>query len=206
MPATHDVLDALARIAGEWRWLAIGWHVAAVVAASFLLVKAASPQRAVAVMVALPLISVSGLAWWSGNPFNGTIFAVLTVVLLAQASRLEDRPLQSASPAIVAVGSILVIFGLVYPHFLAGGSRWPYLYAAPFGLIPCPTLSAITGVSLLAAGFGSRAWRFTLGLVALAYGVIGVVVLDVAIDAVLIAGAVLLLTARRRYEATVSAA
>ena len=195
MPAATDVLDSLARIAGEWRWMAIGWHAAAVVAALVLLMRLARRQRAVAMIVALPLISVTGLAWWSGNPFNGTIFAVLTVALLVEASRLENRPLQTASPAIVAVGSILVIFGLVYPHFLQDGSRWSYLYAAPFGSIPCPTLSVITGTSLAAGVFGSRAWGLTLGVVALAYGAIGVAVLGVVIDAALVVGALLLLTA-----------
>lgn len=195
MPATVDVLDSLARIAGEWRWLAIAWHVAAIVAASVLLIRPARRQRAVAKIVTLPLISVSGLAWWSGNPFNGAMFAVLTAALLVDASRIEDRPLQFASAMLVTAGSMLVIFGLVYPHFLPDGSRWSYLYAAPFGLIPCPTLLVMTGVSLIAGVFGSRAWGFTLGVVALAYGVIGVAVLGVVIDAALIAGALLLLAA-----------
>lgn len=195
MPAAIDVLDSLARIAGEWRWLAIAWHLAAVVAALVLLKRPARRQRVVATIVVLPLMSVSGLAWWSGNPFNGTIFAVLTVALLVEASRLEDRPLQSASPALVAAGSILVSFGLVYPHFLPDGSQWSYLYAAPFGLIPCPTLSVVTGASLVAGVFGSRAWGLMLGVAALAYGAIGVAVLGVVIDAALVAGALLLLTA-----------
>ena len=205
MPATADILDSLGRIAREWRWIAIGWHAAAAIAATVLLIKRPSRgQRVPAIVVALPLVSVTALAWWSGNPFNGTIFTVLTVALVLEAGRLEDRPLHSASPASVAAGSILVIFGLVYPHFLPDGSQWSYLYAAPFGLIPCPTLSVVTGASLAAGVFGSRAWGFTLGVVALAYGVIGVVVLGVAIDAVLFAGAVLLLAAaallRRRLH------
>jgi hypothetical protein len=196
MPATVDVLDSLARIAREWRGMAIGWHAAAAIAVLVLLIKRPSRgQRVPAIAVTVPLASVAALAWWSGNPFNGTIFTVLTVALVVEASRLEDRPLQSASPASVAVGSILVIFGLVYPHFLPDGSQWSYLYAAPFGLIPCPTLSVMTGASLAAGVFGSRAWGFTLGVVGLVYGVIGVLVLGVAIDTALVVGAVVLLAA-----------
>lgn len=193
MPATIDVLDSLARIAREWRSLAIAWHVAVIVAAPVLLMKPARRQRAVARTVALPLISVSGLAWWSSNPFNGTVFAALTAALMVGASRLEDRPPQLASAMLVTAGSMLVIFGLVYPHFLPDGSQWSYLYAAPFGLIPCPTLSVMTGVSLIAGVFGSRAWGFALGAIALAYGVIGVAVLGVMIDVALVAGALVLL-------------
>lgn len=201
MPATIDILDSLAKISSEWRWMAICWHAAAVIAAVVLLSKPPlRVQRLLAIGVAFPLISVTGLAWWSGNPFNGTLLAALTVALLVEASRLEDRPLQTGSTAIVTAGSTLVIFGLVYPHFLSDGSRWSYLYAAPFGLIPCPTLSVMSGVSLVAGAFGSRAWAFTLGVVALAYGVIGVAVLGVAIDAALIAGALLLLGAARRGQ------
>jgi hypothetical protein len=176
-------------------WRSAGTRSPRSPAAVLLIKRPSRGQRVPAIAVALPLVSVTVLAWWSGNPFNGTIFAVLTVAIVVEASRLEDRPLDSASPASVAAGSILVIFGFVYPHFLPDGSQWSYLYAAPFGLIPCPTLSVMTGASLAAGVFGSRAWGFTLGVVALAYGVIGVVVLGVAIDAALVAGAVLLLAA-----------
>ena len=65
-------------------------------------------------------------------------------------------------------------------------------YESPFGLIPCPTLSLLVGVSLFADGFGSRAWMWCLTLVAAFYGVLGTVALSVWIDALLLAGALLL--------------
>ena len=107
MPPTVVVLDSLAKIAAEWRWLAIAWHVAAVVAASVLIVKPARRQRAVAGIVTLPLISVSALAWWSGTRLNGAMFAALTAALLVDASRVEDRPLRFASAMLLIAGSML---------------------------------------------------------------------------------------------------
>jgi len=53
MPTTIDVLDSLARIAGEWRGLATAWR--------------------------------------SGNPFNGTVFAVVAAALLFETRGLEAR-------------------------------------------------------------------------------------------------------------------
>ena len=67
-----------------------------------------------------------------------------------------------------------------------------YVYAAPFGLVPCPTLTVLVGVSLFAGSFGSRPWAAVVAGASLIYGVIGVAVLGVWIDVVLIAGAMVL--------------
>ena len=71
----------------------------------------------------------------------------------------------------------------------------------PLGLLPCPTLGFLLGVSLLRRNFDSKMWAMLIGPVGLFYGVIGVFVLDVTIDWFLIAGAAALFVREKRlYE------
>jgi hypothetical protein len=90
-------------------------------------------------------------------------------------------------------GAILFGFGWVYPHFLQTPSIAPYLYASPLGLIPCPTLAAVTGIGLMTAGFGSLPWMLVIGAAGAFYGVVGALLLGVSLDWVLLAGAALML-------------
>lgn len=191
MPPSAAILESLAIVSNEWRWLAIAWH-AAVIATVIGTWRRPPIVRAVATLTIAPVISVGAVAWWSGNPFTGGLFACLAVLMAVIALRLPVIAIVAGSHAMVAAGVVLMIFGLVYPHFLRAESWVEYLYAAPFGLVPCPTLAVLAGVSLLAGSFGSRAWAATIAGAALIYGVIGVAVLGVWIDAVLIAGGVVL--------------
>lgn len=192
MPSTDQILAGLTSIANEWQLLAIIWHVYFAVLAGGLLLGMRPPMRVAGVLLALPLFSVSGLAWMTGNPFNGAIFALFGIALVVIALRLPDEALTIAPTWIAAVGAALFVFGWVYPHFLATSSYWPYLYAAPTGLVPCPTLSIVIGMSLIVGGFDSRTWSWVLGAVSLFYGVFGAVRLGVTIDFVLLVGALLL--------------
>jgi hypothetical protein len=89
----------------------------------------------------------------------------------------------------------LAVFGWFYPHFLAT-DRWiAYAYAAPLGLLPCPTLSAVIGITLILDFLGSRSWALTLAAAGLVYGVIGVFALGVMLDYALVAGALAALAA-----------
>lgn len=185
------ILASAAAIATEWRWLAIVWHAlfALLLAAIFAL--RFREQRAIAVMTALPVASVAALAWWNGNPFNGTLFAVTAMALFAVASALPSRPIALGSPWAVGAGACCCALAWGYPHFLSG--PWTqYLYAAPLGLLPCPTLALCIGVSLITRGFGSMRWAVLVFSMALTYGVIGVFTLGVSIDWALIIGAVML--------------
>lgn len=195
MPTANEILGLAARIANEWRWLAIVWHLVAAAAIVGALLGFRPSQRFVGIGASAPLMSVGALAFWSGNPFNGTVFALLSVMLVYEATRLDRRPVVVAWPVAALAGSLLVVFGLTYPHFLITESWWEYLYASPFALVPCPTLAAVAGVSLMFGSFRSRRWAYILAIATMVYGLIGVVVLGVAIDAVLIAGAVFLFAA-----------
>jgi hypothetical protein len=135
---------------------------------------------------------VSALAWSIGNPFNGSAFATLALSLVLAARRFPNRRVEFGPGAQVAAGAALLAFGWTYPHFVKVGHWTGYLYAAPLGLLPCPTLSAAIGVTLALFGLRSRAWSVALAAVGFLYGVIGVFALGVSLDYALLGGAVAL--------------
>lgn len=189
MPTPDEILSGLSEIANNWRVLGIFWHVYFGVLALLLLQGARPPRRVTGVLLGLPLLSVSVLAWITGNPFNGTFFAVSGIALVALSTRLPHDRVRVASWWPVTVGVLLFAFGWVYPHFLNTSSFLPYLYSAPTGLIPCPTLSIVIGLALILGGIGSRPWSLVLGVTGIFYGLFGSVRLGVLIDRILLLGA-----------------
>jgi hypothetical protein len=167
MPAPEDLLVGLAEIANSRREFAITWHVYFAILAAALAVGMRPTKSISGVLLALPLFSVGFLAWRTGNPFNGTVF--------------------------IFAGALTFIFGWTYPHFLETRSYVPYVYAAPMGLIPCPTLSIIIGSTLIVDGLGSGAWSLVLGATGVFYGVFGAFVLGVPLDLVVLICAALLI-------------
>lgn len=195
MPSSQEILDGLGAIANGWRTLAILWHVAL---AAMLIALAAGwrpGNRVAGMLLAIPLLSVSLMAWLSGNPFNGTVFAIIAIALGGVAFSLPHRMVQISVPGLFIPGVLLLAFGWAYPHFLQNESWSTYLYAAPLGLIPCPTLSAATGIALVVRGLGSRSYSLVLGLSGVVYGLIGWLRLGVTIDVVLLLGATVLAVA-----------
>ena len=185
------ILASAAAIAVEWRWLATLWHAVFALLLVACLVFRIRNRRAIAMAAALPFTTVAALAWWSGNPFNGTVFTVFAITLAAIAARLPASPISVGAPWAVIAGACCCMFAWSYPHFLSG--TWTqYLYAAPLGLLPCPTLALCVGLSLITTSFGSVRWTILVFAAALIYGAIGVFALGVTIDWVLIAGAVML--------------
>ena len=184
------ILSAAESIAREWRALAAVWHAAAAVLL-LAIFSGAATNRGVAAAAAVPMFSVAGLAWWSGNPFNTIVFALAGALLLRIAYYLPAGRVAIATGRDLTAGIAMCAFGWAYPHFL-DGSPWRYLYESPLGLIPCPTLAFLIGVSLIVKSFNSRAWISIVAPLGAIYGVIGVLVLGVAIDWVLVAGAALL--------------
>jgi hypothetical protein len=90
-------------------------------------------------------------------------------------------------------GILMLLFGLWYPHFLDADSIWEYLYAAPTGLIPCPTLSVAIGVALIYNGFNFNQLKIILLCFGFFYGLFGILKLGVYLDTVLLVGTVILL-------------
>jgi hypothetical protein len=189
MPTPDEILSGLSEIANTWRVLAIFWHVYFGVLALLLLQGARPSRRFVGVLLGLPLLSVSVLAWINGNPFNGTFFAMSGIALIAISTRLSHDRVRVAPLWAATLGALLFAFGWVYPHFLNTLSFLPYLYSAPTGLIPCPTLSIVIGLALILGGLGSRTWSLVLGVTGIFYGIFGSAWLGVLIDWVLLLGA-----------------
>jgi hypothetical protein len=192
VPDPDQILAGLANVTNDWRALAIGWHGYFAVLLVALAIGLRPSARIVGLLLTLPLLSVGALAWMTGNPFNGSLFTVVGATLIARSVTLRRRIVIASSP-VVACGVAVLLFGWSYPHFLVTESVFEYLYAAPVGLIPCPTLAVVTGFVLLADGLGSRAWTAILGVIGLFYGVFGALVLGVSIDWILTIAALAML-------------
>ncbi|HEU0029018.1 MAG TPA: hypothetical protein VFQ53_00205 [Kofleriaceae bacterium] len=186
MPTPSEILQLASAQANDQIAIAILWHVALAIVIVALW-RGWRPSRRVAGMfLTAPIASVSLIAFEYGNPFTGIVLGLATPLLLHLASRLPDRPLPSAPAWARVVGALLIAFGWMYPHFLHVPAL--YLIAAPFAVVPCPTLAVVVGFSLLAGGLGSRAWMAVVAILALFYGVVGVMQLHVWIDVALVVG------------------
>jgi hypothetical protein len=192
MPAPELIHQVLTSLANEWRLLAFGWHVTLGLGALAVAAGWRPSQRVAAVLIATPVASVAVLAWSVGNPFNGILFGALALTMGVLARSLGPQPVSFSTPPWEAVGALLVVFGCVYPHFLKASTWLEYLVQAPLGLVPCPTLSLAAGLTLIFGSFGSKKWALILASVGLIYGLIGALVLGVGMDAVLVAGAMML--------------
>lgn len=189
MPQASDILNGLHSIANNYYLAAILWHIAAYVLLALLIAKWKPSNKILGTLLSLPLLSVAVFAWSSGNPFNGFLFSVLTFIIMVSGLRIVPGMLSLSKNPFIFFGILMVAFGLLYPHFLDHCSLIKYLYASPFGLIPCPTLSVIIGFALIYNSFGSRAIALTLILSGLFYGFFGVLKLAVYLDLFLVFGA-----------------
>jgi len=192
MPSPEAILSLAATTANQHRTLAIGWHVFLGTILVALLAGWRPSNRFAGNLLVAPLLSVSVLAWASGNPFNGAMFAALALLLIGLVTRVSTEPVNVASSLLLLPGALLVAFGWTYPHFLTADHWAAYTYAAPFGLLPCPTLSAVIGLTLVLGMLRSQAWSVTLAAAGFVYGAIGVFALGVTLDYGLLAGATLL--------------
>lgn len=195
MPTTEQILSGLKLIVNTWWPLAVFWHIyfAAIIIALIFGVR--FNKRLSSVFISFPILSVSFVAWISSNPFNGILYASIGILLIYFSVKLPHEKINIAPLWILIPGIIMFIFGWVYPHFLEYSSSFAYLYAAPTGLIPCPTLSIVIGLLLILNGLQSRAVMLLIGIVGLYYGITGVVQLGVLIDLVLLIGAAVVVAA-----------
>jgi hypothetical protein len=189
MPAPELILNGLSNIANQWWLLAAAWHVYFAVLIVGLIAGVRPSKRVAGVLLALPLLSVSILAWTAANPFNGVLLGLAGVALIVLALRLPNEPIRIAPLWVVVAGALMFVFGWVYPHFLDTFPVLAYLYAAPTGLVPCPTLSIVIGLALIGGDLDSLLWTSVLAATGLFYGLFGALRLGVTIDIVLLLGA-----------------
>jgi hypothetical protein len=194
MPSVEQILNGLQEIVNARGGIAVFWHAYFGAFAVALLLGCRPRRRLAGLLLAPPLLSVSVLAWTARNPFNGIVFALLTLAALGLACKLTCEPARTAPAWFLFPGMALFAFGWAYPHFLETASFLPYLFRAPVGLIPCPTLAIVCGLLLVLDGLGSRALCLVLGVAGLFFGVFGVARLGVAVDWTLLLGSLVLLT------------
>ena len=193
MPTADQILNGLWEIANIWKIVSILWHIYFGAFVVVLAMGVRPSKRIAGLLLGLPLLSVSVFAWLSSNPFNGAVFAVVGIVLLLIAAKLKRDSVQVTSLWSLIPGALLFAFGWIYPHFLNTSSYLPYLYAAPVGIIPCPTLILGIGAMLVLDNLGSRSLSIILGIAGLLYGIMGVAYLHIMPDWALIFGAALIL-------------
>jgi hypothetical protein len=192
MPSPSEILAGATRIANEALAWAIVWHVA-VGTLLTLAVRGWRPsRRTIALLISAPLASASTFAWIEHNPFNGSVLAAVALILVSGVARIPRAALDPGRRWEHAFGALLIAFAWLYPHFLPERSPLVYLYAAPMGVIPCPSLSLAIGASLLTHHPGGRRQTYALACAGGLYGLLGVFYLGVWIDVLLLAGAVAL--------------
>lgn len=191
MPTPEQILEGLQRISTQFTGLALLWHIAAGVLFIALAAGRRPSRRTTGVLLTLPLLSVSLLAWLDGNPFNGSMFAVLAVALLIIANRLPKEAV-AVNRKWKYAAFVVIVFAWAYPHFQTGTGVWHYLLTAPLGLIPCPTLSMVIGLTMLFGGMDSKSWVRVLSAAGILYGAFGAFRLGVTVDIVLLAAGILL--------------
>ncbi len=193
MPKTEEIINGLQTIVNEYSTFAIIWHAVLYLLLAALIAKWQPSNRLFGFLICIPLLSVAVFAWLSGNPFNGILFSLMMVLIFVFGFKASNQPITISQFPFMVVGIMMIIFGLVYPHFISADSFLKYLYASPVGLIPCPTLSILIGFLLLFNGFGSQSITLTFIIFGLFYGIFGVLKLAVYLDIFLVFGTIALI-------------
>ncbi len=190
MPTQEEILSGLQQIADQRSLIAIFWHIVFYLYLFFIILGRKITRQEMSLFVSVPLLSVSVLAWNTANPFNGTVFVLLFVLALYFGLKNQREKVQYSGIFFRLTGAVLMLFGLIYPHFT--GINLSLFIQSPLGLIPCPTLSLIIGFALFFRGFGSKPLVVLYTVAGLFYGFFGVLRLGVMVDAVLVAGSLIL--------------
>lgn len=175
MPSSSEILASLSAIADDLVVVAIGWHLVLLLVALAALLELRPKPRMVTLGLTAPVLGVALVAFAYGNPFNGTVFALLALALAGSST----APTAPAPAWARALGVAAIVFGAVYPHFTTG-PWFASFVTAPIGLLPCPTLAVVGGFALLAST--SRVTTGILAVAATGYAVVGVARLGVVLD------------------------
>jgi len=193
MPTSAEILSGLQQIVDEHSLISIFWHIVFYLYLLFVFLRPKVKRQEMSLIVSVPLLSVSFLAWNTGNPFNGAVFALLFLLALYFGFKNLREQIQVSGILYRIAGAVMILFGLIYPHF--AGLNLSLLIQSPLGLIPCPTLSLLVGFALFFRGFGSKPQVILFAVAGMFYGLFGVFRLGVMVDTVLIVGSFMLAVA-----------
>lgn len=189
----EEIVSSLTELANRWRLAAVFWHLYFAVFIAALVFGIRPSKRMAGLLIALPFLSVSILAFTIFNPVNGIGFAVVGILLAYVSVKMPREKVQIAPWWVLIVGAFMFMFGWIYPHFLDPSSPYSSLYSSPVGVIPCPTLSIGIGLALIMNSLSSRKVSLILGIAGVVYGLTGFAMLGVAIDLTLLFGAIVTL-------------
>lgn len=126
VPSATRIHEGLAAIANEAVPLAIGWHVAFVLAGVALVAGWRPSRSTAAALLVVPLVSVGIVAWAFDNPFNGIVFLALASALLASGSRPDGAAVKMGVPC----PTLAIVIGLALIGDGIGTRRWSVLLGA----------------------------------------------------------------------------
>jgi hypothetical protein len=187
MPQPQEILNGLSQIVNQFSNYAIIWHVVFYILIILLISQWKTSNKLFSVFLAIPLLSVSLFAWLSKNPFNGLMFALFGLLLFVLGLKNSQENIVFSPTPFNILGILVIIYGLVYPHFALVSNFYEYLFLAPTGLIPCPTLSVVIGFTILFSNFQSRRWAILLLIIGFFYSLFGIFRLGVWLDLGLLA-------------------
>ena len=118
MPKTEEIINGLQTIVNEYSTFAIIWHAVLYLLLAALIAKWQPSNRLFGLLICLPLLSVAVFAWLSGNPFNGILFSLMTVLIFVFGFKASNQPITISQVPFMVVGIMMILFGLVYPHFI----------------------------------------------------------------------------------------
>src|SRR5687767_11146511 len=110
MPPPQEILTSLATIANRAFSYAVAWHGLVAVALVTVALGWRPGQRVVSLLSCAPLASVSVIAWLYGNPFNGSVFALLATTLAVLSARVPNAKLSRSAPWAAILGIGLIAF------------------------------------------------------------------------------------------------
>jgi hypothetical protein len=200
MPPPQVIAAELAQIANRAFALAVAIHlVLGLLGVAYAL--GARPARGMALLLVGVLFgTVSVVAFAFENPFNASTFGLLSIAYGFAAFGWRGRRERSEEVRWAGgSGWSMLVFGWTYPHFLEQSSPFAYLIGAPLGLLPCPTLAFVAGLSLTRLVPAPAALSLLLAVTALFYGLFGMLRLGVLLDGALLFAALALLFQELRF-------
>lgn len=96
MPQTDQILEGLQAIVNNYSLFAIIWHAVFYVLLIALLAKWKPSNKLLAILLSIPLFSVAIFAWFSANPFNGTLFTIAALLVLVAGFKTSPLPIRTS--------------------------------------------------------------------------------------------------------------